>query len=130
LWTWEKLKLFVQLLVLRIFSGFGDHMAYEDEDCSWCNKVSLWLFRVSTCNNSQSRGLKQLLFLCLFQIRGLEYLHEHCHPAIIHRDLKSSNILLDSNFNAKVNKSVIKVIMFQYHIPLFFLSKALAFYEM
>ena len=34
--------------------------------------------------------------------RGLEYLHEHCSPAVIHRDLKSSNILLDSNFNAKV----------------------------
>ncbi|CAN7035845.1 hypothetical protein Bca4012_046472 [Brassica carinata] len=35
--------------------------------------------------------------------RGLEYLHERCHPAIIHRDLKSSNILLDCNFNAKIS---------------------------
>ncbi|XP_010252598.1 PREDICTED: probable receptor-like protein kinase At3g17420 isoform X3 [Nelumbo nucifera] len=34
--------------------------------------------------------------------RGLEYLHEHCNPPVIHRDLKSSNILLDSNFNAKL----------------------------
>ncbi|KAL7145744.1 hypothetical protein ABFS83_07G107200 [Erythranthe nasuta] len=33
--------------------------------------------------------------------RGLEYLHEHCHPPVIHRDLKSSNILLDSNFNCQ-----------------------------
>ncbi|KAG8388246.1 hypothetical protein BUALT_Bualt02G0105800 [Buddleja alternifolia] len=35
--------------------------------------------------------------------RGLEYLHEHCNPPVIHRDLKSSNILLDSNFNAKIS---------------------------
>ncbi|KAH7840639.1 hypothetical protein Vadar_019549 [Vaccinium darrowii] len=35
--------------------------------------------------------------------RGLEYLHEHCDPLVIHRDLKSSNILLDSNLNAKLS---------------------------
>ncbi|KAJ9692877.1 hypothetical protein PVL29_011803 [Vitis rotundifolia] len=35
--------------------------------------------------------------------RGLEYLHEHCNPPVIHRDLKSSNILLDSDFNAKLS---------------------------
>ncbi|XP_044485194.1 probable receptor-like protein kinase At1g80640 [Mangifera indica] len=35
--------------------------------------------------------------------RGLEYLHEHCNPPVVHRDLKSANILLDSNFNAKLS---------------------------
>ncbi|KAG7589413.1 Protein kinase domain [Arabidopsis suecica] len=35
--------------------------------------------------------------------RGLAYLHEDCHPRIIHRDIKSSNILLEENFDARVS---------------------------
>ncbi|KAG9449944.1 hypothetical protein H6P81_009909 [Aristolochia fimbriata] len=34
--------------------------------------------------------------------KGLAYLHEDCHPRIIHRDIKSANILLDNYFEAQV----------------------------
>ncbi|KAK4834776.1 hypothetical protein QYF36_000435 [Acer negundo] len=42
------------------------------------------------------------LKIALGSAKGLAYLHEDCHPRIIHRDIKSSNILLDFIFEAKV----------------------------
>ncbi|KAM3355828.1 putative serine/threonine-protein kinase PBL23 isoform X1 [Capsicum galapagoense] len=35
--------------------------------------------------------------------KGLEYLHETANPSVIYRDFKTSNILLDENFNPKLS---------------------------
>ncbi|XP_015166491.1 serine/threonine-protein kinase At3g07070-like [Solanum tuberosum] len=35
--------------------------------------------------------------------KGLEYLHHKANPPVIYRDLKSSNILLDKEYNAKLS---------------------------
>ncbi|XP_065873621.1 MDIS1-interacting receptor like kinase 1 [Euphorbia lathyris] len=34
--------------------------------------------------------------------QGLAYLHHDCHPSVIHRDIKSNNILLDANLEARI----------------------------
>ncbi|KAF2320617.1 hypothetical protein GH714_029074 [Hevea brasiliensis] len=34
---------------------------------------------------------------------ALHYLHQGCSRCVLHRDIKSSNVLLDSNFNAKLS---------------------------
>ncbi|CAO2175252.1 unnamed protein product [Urochloa humidicola] len=40
--------------------------------------------------------------IALDAAEGLSYLHHDCVPAIVHRDVKSNNILLDAEFGARV----------------------------
>ncbi|KAH7862030.1 hypothetical protein Vadar_033888 [Vaccinium darrowii] len=65
----------------------------------------------------ENRSLDQALFgkttlylnwpirfdICLGVARGLAYLHEESRPRIVHRDVKASNILLDSDLNSKIS---------------------------
>ncbi|CAN1224885.1 Serine/threonine receptor-like kinase NFP [Linum grandiflorum] len=64
-----------------------------------------WLFRKSASSTSGSLSFlswNRRLQIALDVANGLQYLHEHVQPSIAHRDIRSSNILLDSRFRAKI----------------------------
>lgn len=57
------------------------------------------IFKSSSVINSWNMRIK----IVLDAARGIEYLHNYAVPPIIHRDIKSSNILLDENWTARVS---------------------------
>ncbi|KAI3917735.1 hypothetical protein MKW98_021497 [Papaver atlanticum] len=53
-------------------------------------------------NERRTLDWQKRLNIAVGVAQGLSYIHHNCSPPIIHRDVKSSNILLDSDFKAKV----------------------------
>ncbi|KAK9168131.1 hypothetical protein Syun_000271 [Stephania yunnanensis] len=54
-------------------------------------------------SSSVVNSWKMRIKISLDAARGIEYLHNYAVPSIIHRDIKSSNILLDANWIARVS---------------------------
>ncbi|RDX86048.1 Calcium/calmodulin-regulated receptor-like kinase 1, partial [Mucuna pruriens] len=67
----------------------------------YMSKGSLASHLYSDVNEALCWDLK--VHIALDIARGLEYLHDGAVPPIIHRDIKSSNILLDQSMRAKVS---------------------------
>ncbi|XP_022730781.1 probable LRR receptor-like serine/threonine-protein kinase At4g29180 isoform X2 [Durio zibethinus] len=52
--------------------------------------------------NSNRLSWEMRLRIAIDAAQGLEYLHHGCKPPIIHRDVKTANILLSENMDAKI----------------------------
>ncbi|KAF7851818.1 hypothetical protein BT93_L2592 [Corymbia citriodora subsp. variegata] len=67
----------------------------------WLHKKKR-LSPVSGVANNMILDWPRRMQIALGAAKGLCYMHNDCSQPIIHRDVKSSNILLDSEFNAKI----------------------------
>lgn len=53
-------------------------------------------------NKKEKLSWKTRLRIAIDVANGLQYIHEHTRPQVVHKDIKSSNILLDSTMRAKI----------------------------
>ncbi|KAH9603764.1 hypothetical protein KSS87_018790 [Heliosperma pusillum] len=53
-------------------------------------------------NNRGKLNWRARLRIAIDVANGLQYIHEHTRPQVVHKDIKSSNILLDTNMRAKI----------------------------
>ncbi|KAL0376710.1 UNVERIFIED_CONTAM: protein LYK5 [Sesamum calycinum] len=60
--------------------------------------LSSWLHEA----RPEKLSWKTRLRIAIDVANGLQYIHEHTRPKVVHKDIKSSNILLDSNMRAKI----------------------------
>ncbi|KAK8711563.1 hypothetical protein V6N13_146841 [Hibiscus sabdariffa] len=94
----------VNLVALRGYCTFMPTTPLEGHQriivCDLMKNGSLYDHLFGSMERRLSWPVRQKI--ALGTARGLAYLHYGAQPAIIHRDIKASNILLDEKFEAKV----------------------------
>ncbi|OAY86025.1 putative LRR receptor-like serine/threonine-protein kinase, partial [Ananas comosus] len=67
------------------------------------NQLNFMFFFWGDCIKQKSLDWLSRLIIAEDAAKGIAYLHNGCNPNVIHRDIKTSNILLDINMRAKVS---------------------------
>ncbi|KAI3785714.1 hypothetical protein L1987_44839 [Smallanthus sonchifolius] len=90
----------INLVNLRGYCRFPDSklLIYD-----YVANGSLEIFLHECRDGDQTLSWNARLKIAYGSARGLAYLHHDCSPRIIHRDIKSSNILLDENLEPCVS---------------------------
>nr|CAB3450691.1 unnamed protein product [Digitaria exilis] len=88
----------VKLEGFCINSATGDcYLVYEYVENG---SLDLWLL---DRNRARRLDWRARLHIALDLAHGLQYIHEHTWPRVVHKDIKSSNVLLDARMRAKIS---------------------------
>lgn len=87
----------VKLEGFCIDSATGDcYLVYEYVENG---SLDLWLL---DRDHARRLNWRARLHIALDLAHGLQYIHEHTWPRVVHKDMKSSNVLLDARMRAKI----------------------------
>ncbi|KAG2703731.1 hypothetical protein I3760_06G150300 [Carya illinoinensis] len=90
----------VRLMGISFDTDGNRFLVYEYAENGSLDK---WLHSKSS-SSSVILTWSQRLNIALDVANGLEYMHEHTQPTIVHRDIRATNILLNSGFKAMIAK--------------------------